>query len=251
MRTESEVTAVDTVGKTVTVRHGEETYKESYDRLVLSPGAAPIRPAIPGIEENKVFTLRNIPRYLSYLRPHKGNCAQKLCGDRSRLYRSGNGRKSCRTRCACNSCRGCFSCDAPIDMDMAHQVHNYIRAQGIDLYLGQTCTAMDKDGVILKDGRKIPADMVILSIGVRPDTGFLKDSGIELGARGEILVNSYMETSAPDVYALGDAASVRHIVSGKQVLIPLASRPISRGVLLEIISVEEKRLIGAVRVPPS
>lgn len=65
--------------------------------------------------------------------------------------------------------------------------------------------------------------MVILSIGVRPDTGFLKNSGVELGARGEILVNSYMETSAPDVYALGDAVSVRHVVSGKQVLIPLAS----------------------------
>lgn len=82
---------------------------------------------------------------------------------------------------------------------------------------------MDKDGVILDNGARVPADMVIMSIGVRPDTGFLKDSGIELGARGEILVNQYMETSAEDVYALGDAVSVEHVVSGQKVLIPLAS----------------------------
>ena len=111
----------------------------------------------------------------------------------------------------------------PIDMDMAHQVHNYIRSKGIRLYLGQICTAMDEDGVILKNGDKVQADMVILSIGVRPDTAFLKNSGIALGTRGEILVNNYMETSQPDVYALGDAVSVRHVVSGEAVLIPLAS----------------------------
>ena len=74
----------------------------------------------------------------------------------------------------------------------------------------------------MADGRKVPADMVILSIGVRPDTGFLKDSGVELGTRGEILVNEYMETSAEDVYALGDGTSVRNFVSGEQTLIPLA-----------------------------
>ena len=82
---------------------------------------------------------------------------------------------------------------------------------------------MDKDGVILGNGQKIPADMVLLSIGVRPDTAFLKDSGIEMGARGEILVNEYMETSAADVYALGDAVSTWR------------PRPTSRDGLWEII----------------
>lgn len=223
VRTGSEAVAVDTENKCVTVKHGEETYKETYDKLVLSPGAGPVRPSIPGMEENTVFTLRNIPdtyAIYDFVQSKKpASCAVIGAGFIGLEMAENLAEQGIQVSVV----EGAAHVMPPIDLDMAHGVHNYIRAKGIELYLGQTCTAMDKEGVILKDGRKVKADMVILSIGVRPDTGFLKDSGIELGQRGEILVNEYMETSAKDVYALGDAVSVLHVVSQKQVLIPLAS----------------------------
>lgn len=223
VRVGHEVTAVNPEKKTVTVKHGEEVFEESYDKLVLSPGAAPIRPAIPGIEENHVFTLRNIPdtyRIHEFVTEQKPAACAVIGAGFIGLEMAEN---LAEQGIKVSVVEGASHVMPPIDMDMAHGVHNYIRAQGIELYLGRTCTAMDKDGVILSDGTRVAADMVILSIGVRPDTRFLADSGIELGARGEILVNEYMETSVSDVYALGDAVSVTHVVNGSKVLIPLAS----------------------------
>ncbi|MDO5415807.1 MAG: FAD-dependent oxidoreductase [Lachnospiraceae bacterium] len=223
VRTGSEVTAVDTEKKTVTVKHGDACYEESYDKLVLSPGAAPVRPAIPGMEKNRVFTLRNIPdtyRIYDFVKEQKPASCAVIGAGFIGLEMAEN---LAEQGIAVSVVEGAAHVMPPIDMDMAHGVHNYIRAQKMNLYLGQTCTSMDENGVVLKDGSHVPADMVILSIGVRPDTGFLKDSGICLGQRGEILVNEYMETSAADVYALGDAVSVKHVVSGETVLIPLAS----------------------------
>lgn len=223
VRTESEVLSVNCANKTVTVRHGNQMYEETYDKLVLSPGAAPIRLAIPGIEKNHVFTLRNIPdTYAIYdhMKAEKPRSCAVIGAGFIGLEMAEN---LAEQGIHVSVVEGASHVMPPIDMDMAHQVHNYIRSKGIRLYLGQTCTAMDEDGVILKNGDKVQADMVILSIGVRPDTAFLKNSGIALGTRGEILVNNYMETSQPDVYALGDAVSVRHVVSGEPVLIPLAS----------------------------
>ena len=223
VRTESEVLSVNCANKTVTVRHGNQMYEETYDKLVLSPGAAPIRPAIPGIEKNHVFTLRNIPdtyAIYDYMKAEKPRSCAVIGAGFIGLEMAEN---LAEQGIHVSVVEGASHVMPPIDMDMAHQVHNYIRSKGIRLYLGQTCTAMDEDGVILKNGDKVQADMVILSIGVRPDTAFLKNSGIALGTRGEILVNNYMETSQPDVYALGDAVSVRHVVSGEPVLIPLAS----------------------------
>lgn len=223
VRTGNEVIAVDTEKKIVTIKRGEETYEESYDKLVLSPGAAPILPDLPGIEKNHVFSLRNIPDTYAihdYVANHKPvSCAVIGAGFIGLEMAENLAEQGIKV----SVIEGASHVMPPIDMDMAHGVHNYIRAQGIDLYLGQTCTAMEEDSIVLNDGSRIAADMVILSIGVRPDTRFLTDSGIELGARGEILVNEYMETSAADVYALGDAVSVTHIVSGSKVLIPLAS----------------------------
>ena len=223
VRTESEVLSVNCTNKTVTVRHGNQMYEETYDKLVLSPGAAPIRPAIPGIEKNHAFTLRNIPdTYAIYdhMKAEKPRSCAVIGAGFIGLEMAEN---LAEQGIHVSVVEGASHVMPPIDMDMAHQVHNYIRSKGIRLYLGQICTAMDEDGVILKNGDKVQADMVILSIGVRPDTAFLKNSGIALGTRGEILVNNYMETSQPDVYALGDAVSVRHVVSGEAVLIPLAS----------------------------
>lgn len=223
VRTKSEVVSVDTVRRRVTVKHGEETYEESYDKLVLSPGAGPVRPAIPGIEKNRVFTLRNIPdtyAVCDFVKEHKpASCAVIGAGFIGLEMAENLAEQGIKVSVV----EGVSHVMPPIDMDMAHGVHNYIRSKGIDLYLGQTCVAMDREGVILKNNARVEAQMVIMSIGVRPDTAFLKDSGIELGSKGEILVNRFMETSAPDVYALGDAVSVEHVVSGQKVLIPLAS----------------------------
>lgn len=223
VRVKNEVVSVDTQKKCVTVKNGDNTYEESYDKLVLSPGASPVRPPIPGMADNHVFTLRSIPdtyAVYDFVEAEKpASCAVIGAGFIGLEMAENLAERGLKVSVV----EGAAHVMPPIDMDMAHEVHNYIRAQGIGLYLGQTCTAMDEEGVILSDGRKVQADMVILSIGVRPDTGFLKDSGIALGQRGEILVNEYMETSAADVYALGDAVSVRHVVSGNQVLIPLAS----------------------------
>lgn len=111
---------------------------------------------------------------------------------------------------------------APMDLDMAHMVHNRIRAAGMGLYVGRKCAGFTANTVQLEDGAAIPADMVILSIGVSPETKFLAGSGVELGQRGEILVNEQLHTNVEDIYALGDAAVVRNLVSGRTQVIPLA-----------------------------
>ena len=100
--------------------------------------------------------------------------------------------------------------------------HNYIRGKGLGLYVGKKCSGFTKDSVLLDDGTAVPADMVILSIGVAPETRFLEGSGVELGRRGEILVDEELRTSVPDIYALGDASTVKNIVTGKVQVIPLA-----------------------------
>lgn len=223
VRVSSQVVSVDTRKKTVVINHMGQVYEERYDKLVLSPGAAPLRPPIPGIEENHVFTLRNIPDTYAihqFVTEQKPSACAVVGAGFIGLEMAENLAKQ---GLSVSVVEGASHVMPPIDMDMAHEVHNYIRSKGIELHLGRTCAAMDGKSVILNDGTRAAADMVILSIGVRPDTGFLKDSGIELGARGEILVNQYLETSAEDVYALGDAVSVTHIVSGNKALIPLAS----------------------------
>ena len=121
---------------------------------------------------------------------------------------------------------------APIDLDMAHAVHNRIRAAGMGLYVGKKSTGFTKNTVELEDGTSIPADMVILSIGVAPETRFLQGSGVELGRRGEILINEKMETSVKDIYALGDAATVKNIINGNTVVIPLAGPANKQGRLV-------------------
>ena len=181
VRTMSEVAAVDTARKCVVVKHGGETYEESYDKLVLSPGAGPVRPGIPGMEKNHVFTLRNIPDTYAihdYVTEHNPvSCAVIGAGFIGLEMAENLAEQGLKVSVV----EGASHVMPPIDMDMAHGVHNYIRSKGIDLYLGQTCTAMDGSGVILKNGAKVPADMVIMSIGVRPDTGFLNMVITKLG----------------------------------------------------------------------
>lgn len=225
VRVRHQVLAVDTATKTVEVRNNAtgECYTERYDQLVLSPGAAPIRPPFPGMEETHVFTLRSIPDTYA-IKEHLERCRPKTCA----VIGAGfigleMAENLVEQGVRVSVIEAADHVMAPLDLEMAHEVHNYLRAKGIGLVLGQKCTGMTAGSVLLEDGSAVAAEMVILSIGVKPETGFLDGSGIALGSRGELLVNEHMETSVPGVYGLGDAASVRHIVDGRQVLIPLAS----------------------------
>ena len=135
---------------------------------------------------------------------------------------------------------------ATLDADMTHDLHNHIRSKGVSLHLGSTATAFTENSVLLQNGTAVPADMVILSIGVSPETHFLQGSGIELGARGEILVDDHMRTNIPNVYALGDAVSVKNIVTGQIAVVPLAS-PANRQARLvaDIICGKDRHYSGA------
>lgn len=218
-----ECLAVDTIAKTVTVKKVEtgEVYTESYDKLILSPGASPVRPPIPGMEN--AFTLRNVPdsnRILQYVQ----TAAPRSCA----VIGAGFIGLEMAENLAHKGINVSVIEFAPhvmgqLDMDMSHDVHNYLRANKINLYLNSKAASYQGGKVGLADGRQVEADFVILSVGVQPETKFLVGSGIVTGKRGEIIVNEYLETSAPDVYAVGDAISVRHIVNGRKMVVPLAS----------------------------
>lgn len=225
VRVRSEVTAVDTASKTVRVKNhaANMEYTESYDKLVLSPGAKPVKPPFKGLETANVFTLRNIPdtyaisEFVAAKKP--ATCAIIGAG----FIGMEMAENLAERGLSVSIVEAAAHVMAPLDLDTAHEVHTYIRKKGLKLYLGKKCTELTPKSVILDDGTEVCADMVILSIGVTPETGFLKDSGITLGPRGEILTDEYLGTNVSDVFALGDAASVRHLVSGRQTLIPLAS----------------------------
>lgn len=224
VRVMNEVTGVDADAKTVSVINHVtgEHYTERYDKLILSPGASPIRPKFPGLEENHVFTLRNIPdTYAIYdhIETAKPKTAAVIGAGFIGLEMAENlAERGLRVSIV----EAAPHVMAPMDLDMAHMVHNRIRAAGMGLYVGKKCAGFTADTVQLEDGTAIPADMVILSIGVSPETRFLRGSCVELGQRGEILVDEQLRTSAEDIYALGDAATVRNLVTGRNQVIPLA-----------------------------
>jgi len=225
VRVNQEVISVDTVNKTVKVKNHitGELYEEGYDKLALSPGASPIRPKLPGIEGSNVFTVRNIPDIVAvrkYIEQAKPKTCVVVGGGFIGMEMAENIAKRGITVTIVEAAPHIMP---PMDMDMCHEVHNYVRSKGVGLALGSKCEEITSKSVLLDDKTELSADMVIISIGISPSTGFLKDSGIELGQRGEIIVDEFMRTSVKDVYALGDAASVKHIVSGRKVIIPLAS----------------------------
>ena len=249
VRVRQEVTAVDSASKVVTVlNHATgETYTESYDKLVLSPGASPIRPPFPGIEKNHVFTLRNIPdtyAIYDYIEQARPRTAAVIGAGFIGLEMAEN---LADRGLAVSIVEAAPHVMAPLDTDMAHMVHNRIRAAGMGLYIDRKCAGFTENGVLLEGGDVVPADMVILSIGVRPETRFLQDSGVELGARGEILVDEQLRTSVPDIFALGDAATVRNLVSGRQQVIPLAGPANKQArIVADVICGKDARYKGSI-----
>lgn len=203
-----------------------ETYTETYDKLVLSPGAEPLRPGIEGIGSKKIFTLRNVPdtdTIKNYVNTENPKRAIVVGGGfiglemAENLYDLG---------IQVDVVEMANQVMAPLDFSMAAIVHRQLTDKGVGLHLEDGVSRFEeKDGgvtVHLRSGKQIATDMVLLSIGVRPETKLAKDAGLAIGERGGITVNDYMQTSDADIYALGDAVEVRHLVTGQPALIPLA-----------------------------
>lgn len=228
MKVHHEVTAIHPDTKIVSVRNLEtgETFEESYDKLILSPGAKPVQPRIPGVGIDKVFTLRTVEdtfRIKEYINAHHPRSAVLAGGGFIGLELAENLRELGLDVTIVQRPKQLMN---PLDADMAAFLHNEVRKHGVRLALGHTVEGFAKrdDGVdiLLKGETPLHADLVVLAIGVTPDTALAKEAGLELGIKGSIVVNERMETSVPDIYAAGDAVQVRHYVTGEKALISLA-----------------------------
>ena len=228
MKVRHEVTAIHPERKTVSVKNLEtgELFEESYDKLLLSPGAKPTQPRLPGLGSEKIFTLRTVEdtfRIKEYIRAKQPKSAVLAGGGFISLELAENLRELGMDVTIVQRPKQLMN---PFDADMAAFIHGEMRKHGVRLALGHTVEGFEeKDSgvdVLLKDEAPLHADMVVLAIGVSPDTGLAKDAGLELGIKGSILVNDRMETSAPDIYAVGDAVQVKHFVTGQDALIALA-----------------------------
>lgn len=223
----SEAISVDSDRKVVTVKNAitGDTYEESYDNLVLSPGAFPITPNIEGADSDRVFTLRNIPdtmKIKGYIDRENPKSAVVVGGGYIGVEMAENLKKAGLEVTIVELSDHLI---APLDFDMATEVHRYVKAQGIRLILKNGVTAIKETESNLQihlNNGCIEADMVIMSVGVRPDTAFLKDSGVELDGRGSIVVNSNMQTNIENIYAVGDAVSIKNFVTNAPAFIPLA-----------------------------
>lgn len=223
-----EVVAINPDRKTVTVRNlsGGEVFEEKYDKLVLSMGAKPIRPNLPGIDDERIFTVRNVEdtfRIKDYIDATKPERAVVIGGGFIGIEMAENLR---RLGTEVTLVEAAPQLMAPFDGDMAAFIHAEVRAAGVKLVLGGMVDGFESNGkslgVRLKDGDTISCDMAVLAIGVAPDTALAKDAGFELGIKGSIVVNERMETSVSDVYAVGDAVQIKNFVTGKPALISLA-----------------------------
>ena len=228
MRVRHEATAIHPERKTVTVQNLEtgETFEEPYDQLILSPGAKPTQPRLPGVGLEQLFTLRTVEdtfRIKEYIQARHPRSAVLAGGGFIGLELAENLRELGLEVTIVQRPRQLMN---PFDPDMAAFLHSEMRAHGVKLALGYTVEGFEeKDGgvdVLLKDQAPLHADMVVLAIGVTPDTALAKEAGLELGLKGSIVVNSRMETSVPGIYAVGDAVQVRHYVTGQDTLLSLA-----------------------------
>ena len=228
MKVRHEVTAIHPEEKTVSVKNLEtgEEFEESYDKLILSPGAKPTQPRFPVADLDKVFTLRTVEdtlRIKEYINESHPKSAVLVGGGFIGLELADNLRELGMDVTVVEYAKQLMT---PFDSDMAAFIHNEMRKHGVKLVLGRAVEGLEEaDGgvkVLLKDDAPLHADMVVLAIGVTPDTALAKEAGLELGIKGAIVVNDRMETSISDIYAVGDAVQVKHFVTGQDVLLSLA-----------------------------
>ena len=226
VRVFSEVLSIYTDEKKISVKNLQtgEIYLENYDKLLLSPGAEPIKPPFEGIDSDKIYTLSNIPDMDKIVAKTKNaqnfvvvgggfiglEVAENLieAGKSVKLVELGN------------------QVMAPVDFDIASFVHEKAKQKGLELLLNVGVEKFNDKGetieVFLNNGTSLETDAVILAIGVKPETKLAVEAGLEIGETRGILVNEFMQTSNPDIYAVGDAIEVAHYINNKKVLIPLA-----------------------------
>jgi NADPH-dependent 2,4-dienoyl-CoA reductase/sulfur reductase-like enzyme/peroxiredoxin family protein/rhodanese-related sulfurtransferase/TusA-related sulfurtransferase len=234
VRVFNEVTAINRTEKTVEIREtavdGQtlRTYSESYDKLILSPGSKPLTPPIPGIERNNIYTLWTVP-------------------DVDKIKGFLDGRDTCHAVVVGGGFIGLEVAEnlvernfyvtlveaaeqvmTPVDFEMAQIAHRHLDEEGVDVRLGSAVQGFEasenteKTTVVLADGSRLEADIVMLAIGVRPQGEIAKAAGLEMNARGGIVVDQHLQTSDPDIYAVGDAVEVKNFVTGEQTMVPLA-----------------------------
>lgn len=218
VRVNSEVIRIDRKNKTVDVldKSNNEIYTESYDRLILSPGAEPVKPKLSGVDGQRIFTLRDIPdtyKIKDFIDKHKPKHAVIVGAGFIGLEMAENLHERGLDVAIVELSDHVIG---PLDSDMAAFVHQYLRSKGIRLYLKNGVREFIPEGeavsVKLSDGRLLYADLVILAVGVRPNVKLASEAGLELGKSGGILVNEYMQTSDPDIYAVGDVVEVQDIL---------------------------------------
>lgn len=228
VKVKHEVIDIDVKLKTVTVRNlgtGEE-FEEAYDKLILSPGAKPIRPDLPGIDSKNLFSLRTVEdtfRIRQFAEEHKPKTAVMVGGGFIGLEVAEN---LCELGVKVTVIQRGNQLLNTLDYDMATLVHSKLRSKGIDLKIGGNVVAFEQTetglNVLLENEQPIGTDMVLLAIGVSPENTLAKKAGLELGLKGAIAVNDKMETSVSDIYAVGDAVQIKHIVTGNDAVIALA-----------------------------
>ena len=228
VRVENEVVEIQPKEHTVTIRRKNGSqYKETYDKLLLSPGASPVRPPLPGIDSEGIFTLRNVndtDRIKTYLTTKSVKRAVVVGAGFIGLEMAENLHHAGVNVSVVEMGNQVM---APVDFSIAAHLHQHLTQKGVSLYLEQAVAAFERKGneirVMLKSGETIVADMVILSIGVRPETTLAKAAGLRIGETGGIWVDEYLQTSEADIYAVGDAIEFPHPITGKPWLNYLAN----------------------------
>ena len=252
MKVRHEVTAIHPERKTVSVKNLEtdEVFEESYDKLILSPGAKPTQPRLPGVGIDKLFTLRTVEdtfRIKEYINQNHPKSAVLAGGGFIGLELAENLRELGMDVTSVQRPKQLMN---PFDADMASMIHSEMRKHGVKLALGYTVEGFEERNggvdVLLKDNAPLHADMVVLAIGVTPDTALAREAGLELGIKGSIVVNDRMETSVPDIYAAGDAVQVKHYVTGEDALISLAGPANKQGrIIADNICGGDSRYLGS------
>lgn len=233
VRVRHEALALDRARRRVRVRDGVSgrEYQEPYDALILAPGAAPVRPPIPGLEREGHFTVRTVPdvdAIQAWIQTHAARRAVVVGGGYiglemvEQLHRRG---------LEVRLVEALPQVLAPLDPEMAGWLHAELRAHGVALHLGDAVAAFESPAagevaaastVVLRSGARLPADLVILALGVQPEVRLAREAGLELGALGGVRVDAHLRTSDPAIWAVGDAIEVRHAVTGQWQLLPLA-----------------------------